>query len=143
MPGRPMPDGPMPRGIIMEAEEAPEDMEQTGMPNGEMNYDGVDDLKHKTLDNAPDMEMNMIMDVGMPRGMYTDMESEAEQEMSFESDSESYKTENGSSFAYIVRDGDSIDKIMSKFGMTIEQFAECNKMEDILLQPGITVIIPM
>jgi len=47
------------------------------------------------------------------------------------------------SFAYIVRDGDSIQSILDKFGISMDELVSNNKLEDMLIKPGIAIIIPV
>lgn len=43
--------------------------------------------------------------------------------------------------AYVTENGESVKDVMDKYGMTMEEFVEMNKAEDILLKPGITVFV--
>lgn len=137
MQGRLMPGGPMPRGIIPEAEdmsveEASVDVILDGAEsNSESGYE--EGIQGTSYNGESDMGMNMITDVGMPRGMYTDMDTEPMPEAG----------NNDRTFAYVVRDGDSVEGILAKFSITMEQLLECNKPENVLLKAGTTVIIPM
>jgi len=47
------------------------------------------------------------------------------------------------SFAYIVRDGDSIQSILDKFGISMDELVSNNKLEDMLIKSGIAIIIPV
>lgn len=45
-------------------------------------------------------------------------------------------------FAYIVRDGDSMQNLMNKFGVDMEELCRYNSMDNIMFKPGIAIIIP-
>lgn len=45
--------------------------------------------------------------------------------------------------AYVVRDGDSIENIINKFDITLAELVGANKLSDMLLKSGITVMVPL
>jgi len=45
-------------------------------------------------------------------------------------------------FAYVVMPGESLEDILKKFDVTIMDIIENNKAEDIIMKPGITILLP-
>ena len=76
-------------------------------------------------DTGSDMGMNIDTDIGMDTGTDTDTDM-------FMHDT----------FAYIVRDGDSMQHLINKFNTSPEEMCRYNSMDNILFKPGITIILP-
>lgn len=51
-------------------------------------------------------------------------------------------TDNNKTFAYVVKDGESIQYIVDRFGIDIEDIIDMNSLSDMILKPGITIILP-
>ncbi len=95
----------------------------------------------------PDSQTGMQMDIGtgvsrdMDTGMRADMmntDTDADRDL------ESVNAPgDDSTFAYVVRDGDSMEHIMQKFGVSLEDICKYNSDDNILFKPGIAIIIPI
>lgn len=45
-------------------------------------------------------------------------------------------------FVYIVKDDDTLDKILKDFNMDLQQFYDANSQNKVMLKPGSIVIVP-
>ena len=45
-------------------------------------------------------------------------------------------------FAYVIMPGESLEDVFKKFNVTIMDIIENNKAEDIIMKPGITIMLP-
>ena len=46
-------------------------------------------------------------------------------------------------FAYVIKPGESLTDIMEKFNVDWDDIIKHNKMKDLLLKPGITIVLPL
>ena len=76
-------------------------------------------------DTGSDIGMNIDTDIGMD----TDTDTDTDMFMD-------------DTFAYIVRDGDSMQHLINKFNTSPEEMCRYNSMDNILFKPGITIILP-
>ena len=83
----------------------------------------MDNSDMDTENNGMNNEMNNGMNNGMDNGMNNG--------------------EHSKTFAYVVREGESVQYIVDRFGIDLEDILKINSLSDMLLQPGITVILPM
>ena len=83
----------------------------------------MDNSDMDTENNGMNNEMNNGMNNGMDDGMNNG--------------------EHSKTFAYVVREGESVQYIVDRFGIDLEDILKINSLSDMLLQPGITVILPM
>ena len=49
---------------------------------------------------------------------------------------------NAKWFVYIVRDEDTLEKILDEFNMNINDFMEANRQNNVMLKPGSIVVVP-
>ena len=68
-------------------------------------------------------------DMGMDNGMN-------------DTDDNKDKEEHDKTFAYVIKDGESVQYILDRFGIDFEDILKMNTLSDMLLKPGITVILP-
>lgn len=83
----------------------------------------MDNSDMGTENSGMNNEMNNGMNNGMDNGMNNG--------------------EHSKTFAYVVREGESVQYIVDRFGIDLEDILKINSLSDMLLQPGITVILPM
>lgn len=88
-----------------------------------------------------DKNMSMNTDLNMDTNMDANMSMDTDMFMDTQ-DTGNAVNYMGDTFAYIVRDGDSMQHLMNKFNTTPEEIFRHNSMENMLFKPGITIIIP-
>ena len=49
---------------------------------------------------------------------------------------------NSKWFVYIVKEDDTLDKILDNFNMNLEQFYNANKQNKVMLKPGSIIVVP-
>lgn len=102
--------------------------------NGDMNYKTEYEQEQEPMFHQIPQDMVDSDDVpqDMPQPMpYNREERTMQPEM-----------ENGNNrIAYIVKDGESLQDILDKCGMNLEEFIGLNSLSDVLLKQGITVIV--
>ena len=93
------------------------------------------------MDTNMDTNMSMNTDLNMDTNMDANMSMDTDMFMDTQ-DTGNAVNYMGDTFAYIVRDGDSMQHLMNKFNTTPEEIFRHNSMENMLFKPGITIIIP-
>lgn len=74
-------------------------------------------------------------DFDMDGGMNNDMNNN----MNNDNDND----DRDKTFAYVIRDGESVQYIVDRFGIDLNDILEMNSLSDMLLKPGITIILPV